>query len=476
MVETGILSLLAPAVTIVLAITTRQVILSLVVGIISGFLVLSNFHVGNALADSVQGLVGVFKSEWAVKILIFTMMVSGIIHLAKVTGGTQGLVALLTEKSKVVKSPVSTQLLGAAITALIFIDSYLAMLTSGAVTNDLAKKYRVSREQLAYVSQNTGISMWSSVMINGWGAAMMGVIAGQVQLGFISGEPFAILAQSIAYNLFAWASILVVILTLFTKFSFPEMRKANERAAQGIELREGAIPLSMEQGAELEQPTKGSAMNLLLPLLVTVCAVPVGLYITGNGVLADGSGSTSVLWAVMLGQAVGFVYYVFVTRQMKVNDYFGHLLTGYQSMVPLIVVLTLALLIGNVAGQLQIGAYLSEQIGDFVPVSLVAAFIFVCAGIISLSTGTSWGTFSIMIPIGVQLAVAAGADPYLAIGAAISGAIWGDTVSPISDTGIMMSTATKNDHMDHIKTQLPYCLTASAIALFGFVIMGAILS
>ena len=305
---------------------------------------------------------------------------------------------------------------------------------------------------------------------------MMGVIAGQVQLGFISGEPFAILAQSIAYNLFAWASILVVILTLFTKFSFPEMRKANERAAQGIELREGAIPLSMEQGAELEQPTKGSAMNLLLPLLVTVCAVPVGLYITGNGVLADGSGSTSVLWAVMLGQAVGFVYYVFVTRQMKVNDYFGHLLTGYQSMVPLIVVLTLALLIGNVAGQLQIGAYLSEQIGDFVPVSLVAAFIFVCAGIISLSTGTSWGTFSIMIPIGVQLAGAAGADPYLAIGAAISGAIWGDTVSPISDTGIMMSTATKNDHMGHIKTQLPYCLTASAIALFGFVIMGAILS
>lgn len=475
MIEIGAWSLLAPAVTIFLAISTRQVILSLVIGIIAGFLVLSNFQLGPALNNSVQGLVDVFKSDWAAKIVIFTMMVSGIIHLARVTGGTQGLVNLLSEKLRVVKGPVSTQLLSGAVTSLIFIDSYLAMLTSGAVTGGLAKKYRVSREQIAYVSQNTGISVWSSVIINGWGAAMMGVIAGQVDSGIISGEPFMILAQSVVYNLFAWATIAVVLLAVFTRFSFPSMRRANVRASQGIELREGAIPLVIEESDD-EPKGAGDVSNLLLPLLTTIFFVPVGLYITGDGVITQGSGSTSLLWAVLIGQLVGFVHYVMIKRVLRVDDYFKQLLMGYQSMVPLTVVLILAILIGNVASQLEIGAYLSGHTGAFLPASLIAAFIFIASGVISLSTGTSWGTFSIMIPIGIQIAVASGADPYLVIGAAISGSIWGDTVSPISDTSIMTSTATRNDHMDHIKTQLPYCLTSSALALAGFVIIGFVQS
>ncbi|MCR3895332.1 hypothetical protein NUK31_20295 [Aeromonas caviae] len=445
------------------------------IGIVSGFLVLSDFSVGIALQRSVDGLVSVFKSDWATRILIFTMMVSGIIHLAKVTGGTRGLVELLTEKSKIVKGPISTQLLGGAITSLIFIDSYLSMLTSGAVTNELAKKYNVSREQLAYVSQNTGISIWSSVLINGWGAAMMGVIAGQVDKGYIKGEPFNILARAVGYNFFAWSSIFVVALTLIGFISFRGMREANQRAKNGIELRDGAIPLAQDIAQDAEQKHRSSASNLLIPLIATIMFVPVGLYITGDGVISNGSGSTSVLWAVFIGQFIGFIYYVAVKRIIKLDEYFRHLLDGYQSMIPLTVVLTLALLIGNVASQLEIGAYLSGHIGNFVPPSFIAAFIFIASAVISLATGTSWGTFSIMIPIGIQLAVASGADPYLAIGAAISGSIMGDTTSPISDTGIMMSTATKNDHMDHIKTQLPYCITAGTIALAGFILAGLFL-
>lgn len=466
-----ILCLLAPMVTITLAIVTRQVIFSLLIGIFAGFLVLANFNIGVALQNSVDGLVGVFKSSWATKVLIFTMMVSGVIHLAKVTGGTKGLVELLTEKSNLVKGPISTQLLGAAITCVIFIDSYLAMLTSGAVTNELVKKFRVSREQQAYVAKNAGISIWSSIIVNGWGAAMMGVIAGSIEKGYVEGKPFGILAQSIVYNLFAWASIVVVLFVIFTRFSFPAMRKANERAKRGMELREGAIPMATDDVDE-ESFQKSDVSNLLLPLLTMIAFTPVGLYITGNGVISDGSGSTSVLWAVMLGQAVGFVYYVVVKRLFSIREFFNQLLIGYKSMVPLTVVLVLAILIGNVAGELEIGTYISNQIGTYVPASMIAPFIFIVAGVISLSTGTSWGTFSIMIPIGIQLAVTSGADPYLAIGAAISGSIWGDTVSPISDTGIMISTATKNDHMDHIRTQLPYCLLASVLALVGFAVLG----
>lgn len=473
MVGDSILTVLPPVATILLAVITRQVIFSLVIGIFSGFLILSGFNIPVALVDSIEGMVGIFKEDWAIKIILFTMMVSGIIHLAKVTGGTRGLVELLTEKRSIVNGPISTQLLGAAIACAIFIDSYLAMLTSGAVTADLAKKYRVSREQLAYVTKNTGISLWSSVMINGWGAAMMGVIAGQVRENHIQGQPFSILAHSMVFNLFAWASIVVVLLTVFTKFSFSGMRRANERAAAGIELRDGATPMAPDEN-ENEVLHKGDVSNLLLPLLTTIGFTPVALYITGNGVMSDGSGSTSVLWAVLLGQLVAFVYYVPIRRILSIGEYFNHLLSGYQAMVPLAIVLTLAILIGTVAGKLEIGAYIAGQIGNFIPPSMIAAFIFVVAGAISLSTGTSWGTFSIMIPIGIQLAIASGVDPYLAIGAAISGSIFGDTVSPISDTGIVIATATKNSLIDHIKTQLPYCLTAAALAFLGFVVLGII--
>ena len=470
----GVLSLLPPVLAIGLAITTRQVIFSLSIGIVSGFLILADFNIPLALTNSVDGLVGIFKEDWAVKVILFTMMVSGIIHLSKVTGGTRGLVELLTEKRSVVNGPISTQLLGAAIACAVFIDSYLAMLTSGAVTAELAKKHRVSREQLAYVTKNTGISVWSSVMINGWGAAMMGIIAGQVQMNYIQGQPFSILANSMIYNLFAWSSILVVFLTLFAGLSFPAMRRANARAAAGIELREGAIPMAPDEDDADEITRTGKVSNLLLPLLTTIGFTPVGLYITGNGVMSEGSGSTAVLWAVLLGQLVAFLYYVPVQRILTIEGYYKHLLTGYQEMVPLVAVLTLAILIGSVAGQLEIGNFIAQSVGGYVAPSMIAAFIFVIAGIISLSTGTSWGTFAIMIPIGIQLAVASGVDPYLAIGAAISGSVLGDTVSPISDTGIMISTATKNDLMDHIKSQLPYCLTAAAIALAGFVVLGIV--
>ena len=468
--EIGVWGLLSPAVTICLAILTRQVILSLMVGCVAGFLVLSNFHVGQGLQSSIQGAIDVFKSDGVVRTLIFTVMISGVIHLARLTGGMQGLVNLISERLKIVKGPISTQVLAGFLAIVVFIDSYLAMLTSGAATAELVSKHRVAREQVAYVIKNAGISAWSSMMFNGWGAMMLGIIAVQVESGSIQGNPFNILAHSIAYNLFAWASLALVLISIFTPFAFPAMRRAKQRAAAGVEVRPGAAPLAAL--GEQKVIAAASVSNLLVPLLSLFMFVPVGLYITGNGVIGDGSASTAILWAVIFGQVMGCIHYVWVKRVMNISAYINHLVEGYQAMVPLVVVLTLAFLIGDLSSQLKIGQFLSTHFSVLMPVSLIAAFVFLVAALISLSTGTSWGTFSIMIPIGIQLAVSSGADPYLVVGAAISGAIFGDTTSPISDSGIVTATATGNDLMDHIKTQLPYCLTAAAIALAGFVVLG----
>ncbi|MGH8335163.1 MAG: Na+/H+ antiporter NhaC family protein, partial [Pseudomonas fluorescens] len=323
---------------------------------------------------------------------------------------------------------------------------------------------------VAYVLKNVGISAWSSVIFNGWGAMMLGIIAVQVENGSIHGNPFNILAHSIAYNLFAWASIALVLLSIFTNFAFPAMRRAKQRAAAGGELSEGVAPIAAL--VQQDQITGASVSNLLIPMLSIFLFVPIGLYITGSGEMGNGSASTAILWGVIFGQCVGFVQYVMIKRLMSIEAYFNHLVAGYQAMLPLVVVLTLAFLIGDLSSQLQIGQFLARHFSVLMPVSLVAAFVFLVAALISLSTGTSWGTFSIMIPIGIQLAMSSGADPYLVIGAAISGAIFGDTTSPISDTGIVTATATGNNLMDHIRTQLPYCLTAAVIALAGFVAFG----
>ena len=471
MVDYGIWSIIPPLLTIVLAIVTRHVIVSLVLGVVLGALVLADFSLGAGLAGAAQGMVDVFKSDGSAKVLIFIVMIGGIIHLTRVTRGMEGLIQLLTERVQLVRGPVSTQLLGLVLTAIIFVESNISLLTAGIVTQPLVSRYRVSREKMAYVIRNTGLTVWSSVMINGWGAAMMGVIGTQIARGFIQGEPFAILARSMVFNLYAWVSLLLVLLAIFTPFGFRGMRRADARAAAGVELREGAIPMIDDEAPQYLDCTP-RALNLILPLLAMILTVPVGLYITGDGVLTAGSGSTAVLWGALVGQLVAFIQFVGVQRIMGMTQFFDELINGYKSMMTLTIIMVLAFLIGNVAGDLNAGGYLASKMQGVVSPGLTAGIIFLLACIISLSTGTSWGTFAIMIPIGVQAAVAVGADPYVVIGAAISGSIFGDGVSPISDTGIVASMATAGDLIDHINSQLPYLFSAAGLAFVLYVIVG----
>lgn len=467
----GIWSVIPPMLTIVLAVVTRQVILSLMLGIILGFLVLNNFHPGNGLAAAAQGLVDVLKSDSSARVLIFILMVGGIIHLARITRGMEGLILLLTERVQLVRGPITTQLLGICLAALIFIESNTSLLTAGIVTQSLGSRYRIAREQLAYIIRNAGLCAWSSVIFNGWGAAMLALISTQISKGFISGSPVTILAHSILYNVYAWATLAFVLISIFTRFSFLGMRKAKARAAAGVELRDGAIPLADEEDPSLKD-CQPSAVNLAIPLLVTIAVVPAGLYITGDGTLSKGSGSTAVFWGVLIGQVVSAILYIFIKRILTVDEFFKELLQGYKSMVPMVVIMALAFLIGNIAGDLDVGGYLAGRLDSFMSPSFAAPLIFIMACIISLSTGTSWGTFAIMIPTGIQIATSMGGNPYLAIGAAISGSIFGDGVSPISDTGIMAAMATRNDLMDHVRTQLPYCFAAGFVALAIFIVLG----
>ncbi|GLO60592.1 sodium:proton antiporter [Vibrio sp. MACH09] len=473
MTDYGIWTIITPLVTIGLAIYTRQVILSLLAGIFVGFTVMNGFNPFTGVATTLDGIIGIFGSAGNTRTILFCFMVGGLIRLIQVTGGTKALVRYLTEKANIINNKKAVQLLAMFITSIIFIESSISIMAAGTSTKELAKRYGVSREKMAYVIQGSCVSVCSSVMINGWGAAMMGVIGVQVSKGFVDGEPFGILAGSMVYNFMAWLTLASVLFYIFSGFKWGSMGESEERAAAGQELREGAFPITSEEEVEIVETANGkeSILNFIIPLVPTIFMVPLGLFITGDGDIANGSGSTSVFWGVMFGTACSLLYFV-GKKILTIESFFKHLFSGYATMIPLGAIMTLAFLMGNVSGDLNTGAYIVSSIDGVIPSGFSAAFVFLIAVVMAISTGTSWGTFSIMIPIGIQIGAAVGIEPQLMIGAAISGAIFGDMTSPISDTGIVSSMATGNDHIDHIRTQFPYAIVTGVIAAMLFSIVG----
>lgn len=316
MQDYGIWTVITPVVTIILAICTRQVILSLLIGILVGFTVIHDHNLLLGIRATLEGIIDVFKSSGNAKTIIFMLMIGGIMRLVVVTGGVRALVRLLTNKTQIIKGRKGVQLLAVIITSLIFIESSINQLVSGASTKALAKKYGVPPEKMSYIIQTACVSVCSSAMINGWGAAMMGVIGVQISQGLITGEPFDILAHSMVYNIMAWFSLASILFYIFSNVSWGPMRKAEMRAQALISSADVITGTPEETHDEpeddkdiIDHPNCHTSLNFFIPILSTILMVPVALYITGDGEFSKGSGSTSVYWGVMFGTAVSFVWF-----------------------------------------------------------------------------------------------------------------------------------------------------------------------
>ncbi len=469
----GIWAVLTPLLTILLAILTRQVILSLLTGSVFGFIVLHDFHILGGIKATLDGIIKIFADGGNAKTIIFMVLIGGIMRLVVVTGGMRSLVRVLSEKSQLIKGRRSVQLLAMVITSLIFVESLINQLVAGVSTKNLAAKYAVPPEKMSYIIQTSCVSVCSSAMINGWGAAMMGVIGVQISKGFLTGEPFEILASSMVYHFMAFFSLATVLFYIFTGASWGPMRKA-EILTKYPSLRRKKTQdqnHADQNDYVIEHPNSNSILNFLIPILSTVLAVPVMLYITGNGDFAKGSGSTSVYYAVIFGLSVSFVWFM-ARRIFTIDSFFKEIYIGFASMVKISSVMIFAFLMGSICGDLHTGAYIAKISSSVIPPSLTIGFIFLISAIMSLATGTSWGTFAIMIPIGVQLGVSVGVPPEYMIGAAISGSIFGDMTSPISSDAIVASMATDCEHIEHIRTQFPYALVTGSFVLLAYILLG----
>ena len=461
-------SILPPVLAIVLAIWSKQVLLSLFAGIWIGYTLLNGYNPLAGVTDGIEGMINVFGDPGDTRVLIFTLVIGSLIATIEHSGGVRGFVHFL-ESRRWVHNARRAQALAWLTGVVIFIESNITLLVAGTVSRPLFDRYKVSREKLAYLIDSTSAPICIMIPLNAWGAIVISLVAA-------SGVDNALqtFIASIPYNLYAITAILLSGLVVWRNINIGPMRKAEERTQQGELLWPGAIPLvdvSAEQES-VDQPEGDipSAAFMIVPILSMMLMMPVALYITGDGNLIEGSGSVSILWSVTFALTVAWVM-ILASGRSTISELTRIFMQGAGSLLPIATILLLALALGDVAGLLGTGVYVSNVVGANVPVMLLAPLIFLTSSFIAFSIGSSWGTFAIMIPIAVPIALNLGLSVPLFLGAAVSGAVFGDHASPISDTTVVASMASATDHIDHVRTQLPYAVTAAGITTIGFLLL-----
>lgn len=407
---------------------------------------------------TIERFVSLLSEGWVLKTLAFALMVGSVMTLMERSGGVGGLVHQLSVKRSLIASKRGALMMSYLIGLIIFIESSITSLIAGAVGRAFAKRYHFSSAKLAFVCDSTSAPVCSIITLNGWGALLLGLIDTQITAGVISGANSAWLLSAIGFNFYAFSALIVTFAVIWFDIDIGPMARST----------------SLPTTAELDEPVAEAGL-FIWPMLWMVIGVIGFMLLTGGGNLLEGSGSSSIFYTMLLTIALMFFYYrakkVMVTKAFMISIY-----DGAKALLPITAILFFAFAVGGIISDLKVGEYLASFMGDLIAPAYLAGAIFIVSGIIAFATGTSWGTFSIMLPIAIALAAGMDAPVALAMGAVISGGVFGDHCSPISDTTIISSLASGCDVAEHVQTQLPYALISGLIALVFFILSGVILA
>lgn len=489
--EYGFLSVLPPVIAIVLALRTRQVYIALLFGIWFSWLIINNFNPLTGTLAAIEGMVNVFKSEGNTRTIMFSALVGSLLLFIQYSGGVQGFVNYLTriidqlEKKRTGYSRMLVQLLAMITGILLFVETSISSLTVGTLYRPVFDKMKIPREKLAYIADSSSAPSSILIPFNAWGAFIMGLLLNQ---GF--DNPFELMLLSLPYNFYPMLAIAIVFLVIFFKKDIGPMAKAEKRTREtGKLLNDNAKPMISEEITSYKPKTgvTPKALNMILPLVVMVVMMPVNLAFTGWGAvevsnsfsghffqaIGQGSGSSSVLYAVLTAILVSMVLYR-VQGIMKTKEMIDLSLKGISELMPLALLMLLAFAIGNACNELGTGVYIANWSKEWLSAEFLPVIIFIISSFIAFSTGTSWGTFAIMMAISLPMAEVHQASVPLVIAATLGGGVFGDHCSPISDTSIISSMSSASDHIDHVNTQLPYALLGGVLTCIFYLVLGFI--
>ena len=465
-------SLVPPIVAIALALITKEVYSSLFVGIlIGGLLYAGGNPEGTVLHVFSDGIVSVLSNPYNVGILIFLVILGSIVAMMNKAGGSAAFGRWASSK---IKTPAGAQLATIALGVLIFIDDYFNCLTVGSVMRPVTDKQNVSRAKLAYLIDATAAPVCIIAPISSWAAAVAGFVEGE--------DGFSLFIRAIPYNYYALLTIVMMVGMVLMHEEYGPMALHEANARKGDLFTTGNHPYEAMDEEVAEAGDNGHVADLVIPIFSLIVCCVIGMIYTGgffegaDFVTAFSQSDASVGLALggFFGLVITVVLYM-IRRVMKFRDLMACLPEGFKAMVPAILILTFAwslkAMTDSLGAKEYVAALVKASTGSFV--SLLPAIIFLVGCFLAFATGTSWGTFGILIPIVVDAFSAT--DPQLmiiAISACMAGAVCGDHCSPISDTTIMASAGAQCEHVNHVSTQLPYAITAAAVSCVSYIVAG----
>ena len=467
-------ALVPPVVAIGLALITKEVYSSLFIGVLMGGILYSGFSFEGTITHIFEdGMINVLSDSYNVGILIFLVILGAMVCLMNRAGGSAAFGQFAADY---IKGRVGAELATILLGCLIFIDDYFNCLTVGSVMRPVTDKFKVSRAKLAYLIDATAAPICIIAPISSWAAAVTGFVEGE--------DGFSIFVRAIPYNFYAILTIVMMIGMVLLRTEFGSMKFHEKNALKGDLYTTPGRPYDTEKQPEVS--VRGTVLDLLIPIISLIICCMVGMLYTGGFFSGEDFVTAFSQSDASLGLTMGSFFGLLITiglyqvrRVLKFSECMACIPEGFKSMVPAIMILSFAWTLKAMTDSLGADVYVATVVASSAPslLNFLPAIIFVVGCFLAFATGTSWGTFGILIPIVV--AVFENSNPDLmiiSISACMAGAVCGDHCSPISDTTIMASAGAQCEHVNHVTTQLPYAVTAAAVSFFSYIIAGFVQS
>ena len=470
-----VLALAPPIIAIVLALVTKEVYSSLFIGILSGALLYSNFDIIGAVDAIVNdGLIANIGDGWNAGILIFLVLLGIMVALVNAAGGSAAFGRWAKEH---VKTRAGAQLATFALGVLIFIDDYFNCLTVGSVMRPVTDSNKISRAKFSYIIDATAAPICMIAPISSWAAAVTSVVGEENGLAYF--------VRAIPYNFYSLLTIVMVITISLMKFDYGPMLRHEQNAMAGDLFSEG----DRVDAEDEEVSSKGRVIDLVLPVLALIASCVIGMIYTGGffdaesgaymniaTAFANSDASVGLSWGALIATVLTMLYLV-ARRVISFKTAMNAIPKGFCAMVPAIIILVFAWTLGSITrGMLGADIFVKLAIGNAAGAlqAFLPAVIFLIAYGLAFATGTSWGTFGILLPIVITVFSGAGEILIIAMSACLAGAVCGDHCSPISDTTIMASAGAQCNHVNHVSTQLPYAITVAGVSTVAYILAGFI--
>ena len=467
----GFWSVVPPILTIVLALVTKNVFISLLIGIFTSSMVLCGGAPLTGLNDAFYSFIHTFESNGNTITLISFLLIGALIYLIEKSGGVEGFTEVMLKKRALIKTKRGASIFTWLLGIIIFTSGSLSCMVTGSVSRPFNDALKVPHEKSAFIVHATSTPWCVLFPLSGWLAALAGYLTSG---GVPENEAISVLLRSIPLNFYCILAVFGTLAVSLFGINIGPMRKAEERAEKTGALDNPGRGGALTEEAMSPSKAKPRVLNMLLPMGVLIATILAVLTITGKGNPTQGAGMQSLLWGCIL--AVFTICILCVAQKLfSVDEVINEMFKGMGTMLPVAGILLFGFTMGNLVKDLDTGNYLTSVFMGVLSPALLPALSFLLCMLLSFATGTSMGTMAIMSVICLPMAISMGISIPLVAGAVFGGAIFGDHASPISDTTIMSCATTGCDIIDHVKTQMPYVLIFAAISLVLYVVLGFVM-